>query len=294
MIARRIRGVVAAVPTPVDPSGEPDTNRFVRHARWALDNGCDGLNVLGTTGEANSLSPDQRGTVMAEAASALDKNRLMVGTGTPDIKTTIALTRLAHELGFAAALVLPPYYYKSVSDDGLFAWFGALIAATGDTPIPIYAYNFPQMTGLTFSPDVLQRLVTKFPERIYGAKDSSGNLEYAAQIAAIEGLDVFPSNEAALARVDADGYAGCISASVNITAPLAARLWANRTDPDLLKTVAGARVAIAAQPLIPAVKYLVSRLHHDAEFERLLPPHLPLTDAQKSALPDMRAITGAV
>jgi 4-hydroxy-tetrahydrodipicolinate synthase len=125
-----LTGVIAAVPTPVGASGEPDTRRFLDHCRRALANGCDALNVLGTTGEANSLSAGQRKTVMRAAANGLDRSRLLVGTGTPDLATTIELTRFAHELGFAAALVLPPYYYKSVTDQGLFAFFSELVAAT--------------------------------------------------------------------------------------------------------------------------------------------------------------------
>jgi 4-hydroxy-tetrahydrodipicolinate synthase len=283
MPSAKLSGVIAAVPTPVTAAGEPDIERFLRHARWALANGCDGLNVLGTTGEANSLSAAQRKAVMRAAAS-LDRARLMVGTGTPDLTTTIDLTRFAYDLGFAAALVLPPYYYKGVSDDGLFAWFDRLIEATAEQPVPIYLYNFPQMTGLKFSPELARRLKLAFPARIIGAKDSSGDLAYAAELAKIEGFDVFPSSETALGRADADGFAGCISASVNVTAPLVARFWRDRGNAALAQRVAAARTGISSVPLIPAVKYLVGQIHGDAEFERLLPPHLPLTGAEKQAL----------
>lgn len=277
-------GVIAAAPTPVGPAGDPDTQRFVRHAEWLLANGCDGLNVLGTTGEANSLSAGQRMAVMRAAAAALPGGRLMVGTGTPDLETTVTLTRQAHDLGFAAALVLPPYYYKGVSDDGLFAWFAAVVAATRAAPIPIYLYNFPQMTGITFAPPLAHRLAASFPDRIRGAKDSSGDLAYAAELARIPGFKVFPSSETALARADRDGFAGCISATVSVTAPLVARLWADRGNAALLERAAAARAAISAVPLIPAVKHLVGRLHGDPEFDRVLPPHLPLDAAQKATL----------
>lgn len=280
----RLSGVIAAIPTPVTKNGEPDTDRFLRHARWALANGCDALNVLGTTGEANSFSPRQRMRVMTVAAAELDRRRLMVGTGTPDLGTTVELTRFAHQEGFAAALVLPPYYYKGVSDDGLFAWFETLVDETRQTPIPLYLYNFPQMTGLKFSPQLASRLSAAFPERIRGAKDSSGDLVYAAELARIEGFDVFPSNETALARAAAERYAGCISATASVTAPLVARLWANPSDGVLLGRADAARRTIAAQPLIPAVKYLTGLLHGDTAYETLLPPHLPLMDVQKAAL----------
>lgn len=284
MPSSKLSGVIAAAPTPVAASGEPDTERFLRHAQWALANGCDALNVLGTTGEANSFSAAQRKMVMRAAVSTLDRARLMVGTGTPDLATTTDLTRFAHELGFAAALVLPPYYYKGVSDDGLFAWFERLIEATAAAPIPVYLYNFPQMTGLRFSPELARRLKQAFPARVAGAKDSSGDLAYAAELAKIEGFDVFPSSETALGRADADGFAGCISASVSVTAPLVARFWRDRDNAALAQRIATARTQISSVPLIPSVKYLVGQIHGDAEFERLLPPHLPLTGVEKQAL----------
>jgi 4-hydroxy-tetrahydrodipicolinate synthase len=284
MAAQRLHGVIAAVPTPVTAAGEPDLERFVKHARWALENGCHGLNVLGTTGEANSFSAGQRQAVMKAAAGALDTARLMVGTGTPDLATTIALTRFAHECGFAGALVLPPYYYKGVADDGLFAWFERLLTATAAMPIPIYLYNFPQMTGIRFSPELARRLKHAFPDRIAGAKDSSGDLAYAAELARIDGFDAFPSSETAIGRATADGYAGCISATVSVTAPLVRRYWDDPANSALAAKVAEARAGISAQPLIPAVKHLASVLHGDPEFARVLPPHLPLTEAQKAAL----------
>ncbi len=283
----RLEGVIAAVPTPVGCDGQPDTERFLRHAEWALANGCDGLNVLGTTGEANSLSPAQREAVMSVAASKLDPARLMVGTGTPDLETTIGLTRKAAEFGFAAALVLPPYYYKGVSDDGLFAWFGKVVDGTGDGTIPVYLYNFPQMTGMSFTPELAERLANAFPDRIVGAKDSSGDLDYAARLAAIDGFGVFPSNEAALANADRDGYRGCISATVNVAPRISAALWKEQSNADLLRRVKDVRARISSQPLIPAVKYLTGQIHADPEFERILPPHLELTASQKSALTDV-------
>lgn len=280
----RFSGVIAAVPTPVGPDGAPDTSRFLKHAAWALDNGCDGLNVLGTTGEATSVPVAARKEVMKAAAGGLDRARLMVGTGTPDLATTIDLTRFAYDQGFAAALVLPPFYYKGLSDDALYAWFSALIAATADQPIPLYLYNFPQMTGLVYSPALARRLVEAFPDRIHGAKDSSGDLSYAAELARIDGFAVFPSSETALAHADRDGYAGCISATVNVAPRLSAALWADRGNPALAAEAGRVRSTVSAQPLIPAVKHIVGRIHGDDGYARVLPPQLPLTDGQKSAL----------
>lgn len=277
-------GVIAAVPTPLDGQGEPDVRRFIEHCGWVLENGCDALNVLGTTGEANSLSTQQRQIVMKAAADRLDGSNLMVGTGSPAINTTIELTRYAHELGFSAALVLPPFYYKPVSDEGLFSWFSALVSATSDTPISIYLYNFPQLTGIRFSQELAIRLAESFPARICGAKDSSGDLEYASALARIPDFEVFPSNEAALSKANSEGYAGCISATVNIEPAYSAQLWRDQQNPAILKQVTSLRQTISSQPLIPSVKFLVGRRTGDPGWEQLVPPHVPLEDKQKQSL----------
>lgn len=281
MTQTRIAGVIAAVPTPIDGHGDIDGDAFLEHARWCLSNGCDFLNVLGTTGEANSLSAAKRSALMTTAAQGLDGSRLMVGTGTPDLETTVALTRRAFDLGFAAALVLPPYYYKPLEEDGLFAWFAELVRMTAETPIAIYLYNFPQLTGIEFSPALAARLAQAFPERIHGSKDSSGNLAYARELAKIAGFRVFPSSETALADAGRDGYAGCISATVNIDPRSSQRLWHDRENAGLLDHVGSLRQTIAANPLIPAVKYLVGKRTGNAVWNCVLLPQLPITDPKK-------------
>ncbi|MBW8637774.1 dihydrodipicolinate synthase family protein [Hoeflea sp. WL0058] len=284
MTLHRLKGVVAAVPTPLDSSFHPDLEAFTAHCRWALDNGCDALNVLGSTGEANSLSVVDRKAVMTAASRAFDGSKLMVGAATPDLATTVELTRYAHECGFAAALVLPPWYYKPVTDDGLYAWFARLVEETSATPIAIYLYNYPQLTGIRFSEDLARRLSASFPERIVGMKDSSGDLDYAAAMAKIDGFDVFPSNEAALANCDRDGYAGCISATVNIDPAGSAALLADQGNSDLLDSVRHVRTTVSSFPLVPSVKYLVAKRLGKASAAMPLPPFLPLTDAQQADL----------
>ncbi|MEI5681811.1 dihydrodipicolinate synthase family protein [Mesorhizobium sp. CGMCC 1.15528] len=282
----KLSGLIAAVPTPFDARRKIDFAAFIEHCRWCLANGCDGLNVLGTTGEANSLSPTSRKAIMTAAAENLDRSRLMVGTGTPDLETTIDLTRHAHALDYAAALLLPPYYYKPISDNGLFAWFAELIARTADAPIGIYLYNFPQLTGIEFSPALVERLARAFPERINGAKDSSGNLDYARRLAEIDGFDVFPSSEGTLSRAEIDNYAGCISATVNIDPASSADLAIHQDDAALHKQVLGLRQSISANPLIPAIKYLVSKRTGNPIWLNVAPPQLPISESAHVAALD--------
>jgi dihydrodipicolinate synthase/N-acetylneuraminate lyase len=182
----KLQGVIAAVATAVDDQGEPDCARSTTLARFLLANGCDGLNVLGTTGEATSFSLEQRKRVMtAYRDSGLPLDRLMVGTGAASVADAVALTRHAAELGFAGALVLPPFYYKGVPDDGLVAYIETLVRATAERPIPIYLYHFPAQSGLPWHVKLVKRLLDVFGTRIVGLKDSSGDMAYARDAAAI-------------------------------------------------------------------------------------------------------------
>ena len=163
-MSKTLSGVIAAIATPIDETGAPDLARAVKLARYLLDNGCDGLNVLGTTGEATSFSLDERKTVMsAYKADGLPLDRLMVGTGAAAVSDAVALTRHAAELGFAGALVLPPFYYKGVPDDGLVAYIDTLVQATAGQPIPIYLYHFPAMSGLPWHVTLIKRLAGILP-----------------------------------------------------------------------------------------------------------------------------------
>src|SRR5947208_37280 len=175
-----LTGVIAAVATAVDETGAPDAARSTRLARFLLDNGCDGLNVLGTTGEATSFSLEQRKRLMAAYREAnLPMDRLMVGTGAAATADAVALTQHAAALGFAGALILPPFYYKGVPDDGLVAYVETLVQATAERPIPIYLYHFPAQSGLPWHVGLVARLLGMFGGRIVGLKDSSGDMAYA-------------------------------------------------------------------------------------------------------------------
>src|SRR5215475_13130246 len=223
-MADQLRGVIAAIATAVDETGAPDCARSTALARTLLGNGCDGLNVLGTTGEATSFSLDERRRVMTAYRDAnLPTDRLMVGTGAASVADAVALTRHAAELGFAGALVLPPFYYKGVPDDGLAAYVERIVTATAAKPIPIYLYHYPALSGLPWHPKLIRRLIDAFGSRLAGLKDSSGDMPFAREAAAIDpDFKVFPSTEAVLLEARAGAFAGCISATANLNADLCA------------------------------------------------------------------------
>jgi 4-hydroxy-tetrahydrodipicolinate synthase len=286
MVRSRLSGVIAAVATAVDEQGEPDCARSIALARHLLDYGCDGLNVLGTTGEATSFSLDQRKRVMTAYRDAgLPLNRMMVGTGAAAMADAIALTRYAAELGFGGALVLPPFYYKGVPDDGLFAYIEAIVQATAPKPVPIYLYHFPQQSGVPWAVPLVARLREAFAPRIVGLKDSSGDMAYARAAAAIAGdFDVFPSTEACLIDARGGAFAGCISATANVNCDLCARAF-HGGDRAALEAAVAIRRLFDGKPLVAGVKALLAHIRGDPVWARVVPPlqSFPPADAAAAA-----------
>jgi len=285
MTNTKLRGVIAAVATPVSEDGSPDTTRATKLARYLLDNGCDGLNVLGTTGEATSFSLDERKRVMTAYKDAgLPLNRLMVGTGAAAVADAVALTRHAAELGFAGALVLPPFYYKGVPDDGLVAYIDTIVQASAGKPIPIYLYHFPQQSGLHWHVPLVKRLLEKFGSRIIGLKDSSGDMNYAREAAAIsKSFDVFPSTEAVLIDAKNGAFAGCISATANCNPDLCQRAW-SAGDAAALDAAVTIRKLFDGRALVSGVKALLAHIHADPALSRVKPPLAAFPAADRAAV----------
>jgi 4-hydroxy-tetrahydrodipicolinate synthase len=284
-LSKTLSGVIAAVATPIAEDGAPDLKRAVKLARYLLDNGCDGLNVLGTTGEATSFSLDERKAVMdAYKANGLSLERLMVGTGAAAASDAVALTRHAAELGFGGALVLPPFYYKGVPDDGLVAYIDTLVKATVQKPIPIYLYHYPAMSGLPWHVTLIKRLLDSYPSRIVGLKDSSGDMAYARSAAALsKEFAVFPSTEAALIEAKGGAFAGCISATANLNPDLCARAWRNG-DTVALDAAVAIRKLFEGKPLVSGVKVLLSHIHGDPALARMKPPLAAFPAADRAAV----------
>jgi len=284
-VSKTLSGVIAAIATPVTETGAPDLPRALKLARHLLDNGCDGLNVLGTTGEATSFSREERMAVMnAYKTEGMPLDRLMVGTGAAAVSDAVALTRHAAELGFAGALLLPPFYYKGVPDDGLFAYIEEIVKATDPHPVPLYLYHFPAMSGLPWNVALIRRLLDSFSSRIVGLKDSSGDMAYARSAAAISpGFAVFPSTEAALLDARRGDFAGCISATANCNADLCGRAW-HDGNADALEAAVAIRKLFDGKPLVSGVKALLAHIHGDPALARVKPPLAGLSAADRTAV----------
>ena len=292
-----LKGVIAAAATPLKDDCSIDLERLVEHCRFLIgEGGCDGINLLGTTGEATSFPVEERIRAMrAVAGSGLPLARFMVGSGAAALDDAVRLTRAAKELGFAGALLLPPFYYKGIEADALVAYVSAVIDRTGRDGLPLYLYHFPANSGVPFTPEIVARLRDAFPDVLKGLKDSTGDLDYSGGLAkALPGFDVFPSAEAAIGRAAELGLAGCISATANVTGPFPQAALAGNTAAEReagLAAAVGIRAEIARFPLVAAVKETLALLSGDAAWRRLVPPLAPLSAAQSDALAKALAAT---
>ena len=283
-------GINAAVVTAMNPDLSIDLDRMASHCRWLLANGCNGLAVLGTTGEANSLGIEERLALLEGlAARGIPASRMLPGTGTTAITDTVRLTRSADALGCRGALLLPPFYYKNPSDEGLLAYFNEVIQRVGGT-IALYLYNFPQQSAIPFSVDFIGRLLKANPGKVKGIKDSSGNYDNSlsyVEAFARDGFEVYAGDDSLLRPLLEKGSAGSITAASNVNCALGAKVyanWDNATGAAAQDMLAATRKAVISVPLIPGLKALVARNTGDARWLNIRPPHLKLTEAQTAAL----------
>jgi 4-hydroxy-tetrahydrodipicolinate synthase len=283
-------GINAAVVTAMNADLSIDLDRMAAHCRWLLANGCNGLAVLGTTGEANSLGISERINVLEGlVARGIPAAKMLPGTGTTAITDTVLLTLKAAELGCRGALLLPPFYYKNPSDEGLLAYFNEVIQrVAGD--MKLYLYNFPQQSAIPFSVEFIGRLLQANPGKVKGIKDSSGSYENSlAYVGAFarDGFEVYAGDDSLLKPLLEKGSAGCITAASNVNCALGGEVYANWNNAKgavAQEVVSATRKAVTSVPLIPALKALVARNTGDSRWLNIRPPHLKLTEAQTTAL----------
>lgn len=282
--------VIPAVLTPVREDLEIDHDAFAEHCRWLLANGCDGLAPMGTTGEANSFSVAERTEALERLVQAgVPAARMIVGVGCCAIPDTVALTRHAVELGAGGALALPPFYYKNVSDDGLYAAYDQVIQRVGDARLKLYLYHFPQMSGVPLSRALIARLHERYPDTVVGLKDSSGDWDNMKAVCeTLPGFRVYAGTERYLLPVLRAGGAGTISSTVNVTGALAAQVVAQRDSAKadaLQERLTTVRDAIERRPpAIPALKRLTAERTGHPGWRYARPPHLPLDDERFAAI----------
>src|SRR6266404_4191729 len=300
----RIRGVLVPVVTPFKADLSPDRQRFIRHCQWLVSQDC-GLATFGTTSEANSLSAEERKTLLdALVGAGIDPSRMMPGTGCSSIIETVDLTAHAIQHGCGGLLMLPPFYYKNVSEDGLFRYFSEVVQRVGDTRLKIYLYHIPPVAIVGITPKLVERLLKAYPGAIAGMKDSSGdwnNTKTFLDAFAKDAFDVFVGSESFLLANMRNSGAGTISATANVNPAAIHELYAlaSAVSADLDLEALQARLNVVREvfsnkkfpSMIAALKQAIAIYTNDQEWTRVRPPLIELTTEQAKLLAaELRAI----
>jgi 4-hydroxy-tetrahydrodipicolinate synthase len=289
-MTKRIEGVLSPVLTPFKAGYVPDAERFVAHCRWLIANDVS-LAVFGTNSEANSLSEGERIALLERLVdSGIDPRRVMPGTGCCSLTDTVRLTAHAVKLGCAGVLMLPPFYYKGVSDEGLYRSFAETIERVGDRRLRIYLYHIPPVAQVGISLDLIERLLKDYPETVAGMKDSSGdwnNTKAVLDRFPDRGFDVFVGSETFLLANMRHGGKGAISATANVNpAKIAAlhRSWTSAGADAMQKDLDAIRKIFAAHPMIAAMKRAVAHWRNDEDWSRVRPPLVELGPRESGGL----------
>ncbi len=288
-----IQGVFAAAVTPLSSSFSIALDEFPPFFDFLARRGCHGSLLFGTTGEGPSFSVEARKSLMQAASKWRDSRpsfQLMAGVGTPSLDETILLTRSAFELGMDAVLVLPPYYFRNVSDDGLYAWYQAIISKAVPKGSALLGYHIPRVTGVPLSLDLLARLKDNFPDQFAGIKDSSADLETAKALGNRFGKDLLVFNGTDSLFSDALEYhaAGCITALANVLSPYLRKVWEayleNGQGTDAQNYITSVRsITDRYAPAPPMLKFLLSRCFMQPRWS-VCPPLLPLSMEKEAGL----------
>lgn len=285
-----VSGVNCAAATPLNADLSPDLGLFAEHCKALLANGCHGIALLGTTGEANSFSLTERKAILEAALKAgISPDQLIPGTGVNAAPETIELTKHALASGVTRVVMLPPSYYKGVSDEGLFASYARIIEAIGDARLKVVLYHIPQVSGVPISHELIARLIGAFPDTVVGIKDSAGDLaNMQAIVAAHPGFSVLAGADPLMLPLLKSGGAGCITATSNLIADSLRTIYDHLGDAALVEA-AQARINAwrslsNSYVQIPTIKAMVGLKTGNRAWARVRPPMLPITDAQHADL----------
>jgi len=290
-MAQRIQGVLSPVVTPFKRDLSPDAERYVRHCKWLLANGCSGLAAFGTNSEANSLSVDERMMLLEALVQAgVPGAKLMPGTGCCALTDSVRLTAHAVKLGCAGVLMLPPYYYKGVPEEGLYRNFAEVIERVGDARLQLYLYHIPPVSQVPITLGLIERLLKAYPKSVAGLKDSSGdwkNTKAVLDAYGKSGFDVFPGSEVFLLQGLREGGKGCITATGNVNPGPIDRVYRNWNTPqadDLQAGITATRAIMQKYPMISALKAAIAHWGKDPGWVTVRPPLVELSAEQQRTL----------
>lgn len=287
----RFSGVLTPAITPFDSDLLPDSRRFIRHCKWLLSQGV-GLAVFGTNSEGNSLSTEEKLNLLDDLVQAgVDPQQLMPGTGCCSLHDTVILSAHATALGCGGTLMLPPFYYKNVSEDGLYASYAEVIERSGSSDLKIYLYNIPHVSQIPITVSLIDRLKRDYPESIVGIKDSSGDWDFTRSLhdAGWSDFQIFAGSESFLLRNMRAGGAGCISATANVNPAAIVDLYNSWDQPEAdekQKELDMIRNVFSQFPMIAALKSATAYYADDKVWQNVRPPLTVLTQEQEESLID--------
>ncbi|HVP08032.1 MAG TPA: dihydrodipicolinate synthase family protein [Burkholderiales bacterium] len=296
-VQKRIEGVLSPVITPFRRDLSPDPDRFVKHCKWLMRSGCAGLAVFGTNSEANSMSVEEKLELLdALVRGGVPAASLMPGTGHCALTDSVKMTREAVRMGCGGVLMLPPFYYKGVSDEGLFRNFSEVIERVGDERLRLYLYHIPPVSNVAITLELIERLLARYPGIVAGAKDSSGdwsNTKAMLDRFKDRGFDVFPGSEVFLLDGLRAGGKGCITATGNVNpGPISEvfRRWQTADADKLQAGITATRKIMQKVPMIPALKAVTAHFANDPQWRTVRPPLTELTPEQeKQVITELKA-----
>ena len=291
MEKKLIKGLIAPILTPFDNDLKVDQKMYNDLAQNLMENGCSGLAPFGTTGEALSVGNKERMTAIEGLVrSGIDPKTLIPGTGLCNLPDTIEITKHAIDLGCLGAMTLPPFYFKGMSDDGLYEYFEKLIDGVNDDRLKIYLYHIPQVSGVGLSIDLVQKLKSSYPQFVTGIKDSSGVWENTEALLQIKDLIVYPGAELPVIEAIKMGAPGCISATANLNSKDISKVielchsgnWVEAEE--LQKKVKSVRLLFQDYAPIPAQKSLLALQTKNTMWNNLRPPFIPISENKTNEL----------
>ncbi|MDC0229785.1 dihydrodipicolinate synthase family protein [Deltaproteobacteria bacterium] len=272
-------GIYTASLTPFTSSYDPEISVLISHVQWLLENGSDGVALLGSTGEANSMTLEHRQTIIEQSTRKLPADRLMIGTGSCALEDAVRLTKVSIDSGVYAVLVLPPFYYKPQSEESIIRFYSELIAAVNDSRLRIIFYNFPKFTGYNFDHNVIGKMKQSFGEIAAGIKDSSGNWgNMSGVVQNVSDFMVYSGTETFLLETLLNGGAGCITATANLVATECQQVfqaWKNEQIEDAKQKqnkLTLLRKAFESYPFVSVLKSIFADQKDSNEWNHMMPP----------------------
>ncbi|MEX2397601.1 MAG: dihydrodipicolinate synthase family protein [Balneolales bacterium] len=290
---RQLEGIFPAAATPINQDGSPDSPTLVSHCKALLKDGCDGIALLGSTGEANSFGISERQNILEQVvAGGIDPNQLIPGTAQSNVTDTVTLTRLAVDMGVRAVVLLPPFYYKGVTDEGLYRAFSEVIDKVANSQLKIILYHIPHLSGIGISQALINRLKSAYPNTIVGVKDSSGDLENMRQtLNQCPDISVLAGADPLMLPLLKMGGSGCITATSNLLPGDLRFVFDNWNNSDMEREVEASQRRICSwreltnsYTQLPTVKAMLAKKRNKESWMLVRPPFVELTEVERSAL----------